>query len=99
MVNPYTGEITGTSKDKNGTKEFMSTMFSLHRWLLLDKIEKPIIKGVPNKELGSMITGCGHHHFYPGLHYRTDHLVSAKNKKLETGFECKMEGRLEKGQS
>ncbi len=57
MVNPYTGEIAGTSKDKNGTKEFMSTMFSLHRWLLLDKIEKPIIKGLPNKELGSMITG------------------------------------------
>ena len=57
MVNPYTGEITGTSKDKNGTKEFMSTMFSLHRWLLLDKIERPIIRGVPNKELGSVITG------------------------------------------
>ena len=57
MVNPYTGEIIGTSKDKTGTKEFMSTMFSLHRWLLLDKIEKPIIKGLPNKELGSMITG------------------------------------------
>jgi uncharacterized iron-regulated membrane protein len=57
MVNPYTGKITGTSKDKNGTKEFMSTMFSLHRWLLLDKIEKPIIEDLPNKELGSMITG------------------------------------------
>ena len=57
MVNPYTGKITGTSKDKNGTKEFMSTMFSLHRWLLLDKMEKPIIKDLPNKELGSMITG------------------------------------------
>jgi len=57
MVNPYTGEIVGNSKEKNGTKEFMSTMFSLHRWLLLDKVEKPIIKGVTNKELGSMITG------------------------------------------
>jgi len=57
MVNPYTGKITGTSKDKNDTKEFMSTMFSLHRWLLLDKMEKPIIKDLPNKELGSMITG------------------------------------------
>ncbi len=57
FVNPYTGEITGTSKEKNGTKEFMSTMFSLHRWLLLDKVEKPIIKSLPNKELGSMITG------------------------------------------
>jgi uncharacterized iron-regulated membrane protein len=57
MVNPYTGDIVGNSKEKNGTKEFMSTMFSLHRWLLLDKVEKPIIKGVPNRELGSMITG------------------------------------------
>ena len=57
MVNPYTGDITGTSKEKNGTKEFMSTMFSLHRWLLLDRIKKPIIKGKTNKELGSIITG------------------------------------------
>lgn len=57
MVNPYTGDIVGNSKEKNGTKEFMSTMFSLHRWLLLDKIENPIIKGMTNRELGSMITG------------------------------------------
>ena len=57
MVNPYTGEITGTTKEKTATKEFMSTMFSLHRWLLLDKIEKPIIKGMTNRELGSTITG------------------------------------------
>ena len=57
MVNPYTGDIVGSSKEKNGTKEFMSTMFSLHRWLLLDKIEKPVIKGMTNRELGSMITG------------------------------------------
>jgi uncharacterized iron-regulated membrane protein len=57
MVNPYTGEIVGNSKEKNGTKEFMSTMFSLHRWLLIDKVEKPIIKGMTNRELGSTITG------------------------------------------
>jgi uncharacterized iron-regulated membrane protein len=57
MVNPYTGEITGTTKEKTATKEFMSTMFSLHRWLLLDRIEKPIIKGMTNRELGSTITG------------------------------------------
>ncbi len=57
MVNPFTGEIVGNSKEKNGTKEFMSTMFSLHRWLLLDKVDKPIIKGITNRELGSMITG------------------------------------------
>ena len=57
FVNPYSGEITGTSKEKNGTKEFMSTMFSLHRWLLLDRIKKPIFKRVTNRELGSIITG------------------------------------------
>ncbi|HLP37440.1 PepSY-associated TM helix domain-containing protein [Lacibacter sp.] len=57
MVNPYAGTIVGNSKEKNGTKEFMGTMFSLHRWLLLDKVKKPIIKGVENRKLGSMITG------------------------------------------
>ena len=57
MVNPYTGELTGTTKEKNGTREFMGTMFSLHRWLLLDKVEKPIITGMTNRKLGSAITG------------------------------------------
>ena len=57
MVNPYTGAIVGNSKEKNGIKEFMGTMFSLHRWLLLDKVKKPIIDGLENKKLGSMITG------------------------------------------
>lgn len=57
FVNPYSSEITGNSKEKNGTKEFMGTMFSLHRWLLLDKVKKPIINGVENRKLGSWITG------------------------------------------
>ncbi|WEK35650.1 MAG: PepSY-associated TM helix domain-containing protein [Candidatus Pseudobacter hemicellulosilyticus] len=57
FVHPYTGAILGTSKEKNGAKEFMSTMFSLHRWLLLDKVEKEIITGTANRKLGSMITG------------------------------------------
>lgn len=57
MVDPYTGDIKGTTKEKNDTREFMSTMFSLHRWLLLDKVEKPIVKGMTNRELGSTITG------------------------------------------
>lgn len=57
FVNPYTGDIVGTSLQKSKTKEFMSTMFSLHRWLLLDKIEKPIFPGMTNRELGSQISG------------------------------------------
>jgi uncharacterized iron-regulated membrane protein len=57
FVNPYSGEITGTSLEEPGTKKFMSTMFSLHRWLLLDKIETPVFQGMTNRELGSKITG------------------------------------------
>ncbi len=57
MVDPYTGEIVGNSLEKNGTKEFMSTMFSLHRWLLLDKVETPILSSMTNRELGSKISG------------------------------------------
>ena len=57
MLNPYTGVITGNSNEKNGAKEFMGKMFSLHRWLLLDKIEEPIFDKLTNRELGSLITG------------------------------------------
>lgn len=49
FVNPYTGGITGNSNEKTKTKTFMATMFSLHRWLCLDR--------VGNRDLGSMITG------------------------------------------
>lgn len=57
FVNPYTGDILGTSKQYNAAKEFMSTMFSLHRWLLIDKIEKPLSEKYTNREIGSMISG------------------------------------------
>lgn len=57
-IDPYTGEIKGdASNAKNGTTEFMGAMFSLHRWLLLDKIEKPILGEMPNRKLGSYISG------------------------------------------
>jgi uncharacterized iron-regulated membrane protein len=35
----------------------MQLMFSLHRWLLLDRIEEPLIGELPNKKLGSYISG------------------------------------------
>jgi uncharacterized iron-regulated membrane protein len=57
-VNPYTGEVIGNiSEYKNGVTEFMRDMFSLHRWLLLDRIEEPIFGELPNRTLGSYITG------------------------------------------
>ena len=57
-VDPYNGQVVGDiSNTKNGLTEFMRTMFSLHRWLLLDRIEKPIIGELPNRKFGSYITG------------------------------------------
>jgi len=57
-VNPYTGEILGNSVALKSTAvNFMGYMFSLHRWLLLDKIEKPIFGELENRKLGSYITG------------------------------------------
>lgn len=57
MVDPYTGKILGSSKDKNGVADFMQLMFSLHRWLLLDRIEEPLIGELANRKLGSYISG------------------------------------------
>jgi len=56
-VNPYDGNVTGTSKEKTKTAEFLQTLFSLHRWLLLDRIEKPLFGKLPNRQLGSYISG------------------------------------------
>lgn len=57
-VNQYTGEIIGDiTNEKNGTTEFMRAMFSLHRWLMLDRIEEPIFGELPNRTLGSYISG------------------------------------------
>lgn len=57
-VNPYTGQVIGDPSDvKTKTAEFMQKMFGLHRWLLLNEIEEPIIEGVENRKLGSWITG------------------------------------------
>jgi len=58
FMNPYTGALLGTSKEETGMATFMGYMFSLHRWLLLDKIEKPIFGDLPNRTLGSYITGA-----------------------------------------
>lgn len=58
FVNPYTGEILGDSQsDKSFISRLMTNMFSLHRWLLLDKIEAPLFGELPNRKLGSYITG------------------------------------------
>lgn len=67
-VNPYTSAVIGElSSAKTATTEFMRTMFSLHRWLLLDRVEEPILGELPNRKLGSYITGTATILFTLGL--------------------------------
>lgn len=59
FVDPYAGTILGTSEDQAQTRtaRWMQTTFSLHRWLLLDRVETPLIGEIPNRKLGSYVTG------------------------------------------
>lgn len=57
FINPYTAKIQGTGNDEGKMKAFMGYMFSLHRWLLFDKVDSSIIDGVENRELGRYLTG------------------------------------------
>ena len=56
-VNPYTGSILADNSEKTTTEEFMGYMFSLHRWLLLDRVENPILETMGNRDLGRFING------------------------------------------
>jgi uncharacterized iron-regulated membrane protein len=66
-LNPYTGALLGTNEEKTKTDEFMGYLFSLHRWLLLDKIESPIFGSLENRKLGSYISGTATILFTLGL--------------------------------
>lgn len=57
FVNPYSGEIIADNAEKTATEEFMGYMFSLHRWLLLDRVETPILESMGNRDLGRFING------------------------------------------
>ena len=57
FVNPYSGAILADNVEKTSAEEFMGYMFSLHRWLLIDKIEEPILESMTNQELGRFING------------------------------------------
>ena len=57
FVNPYTGEVLGDSGVKTSAAEFMGYMFSLHRWLMLDRIETPMLESMSNRDLGRLING------------------------------------------
>lgn len=92
MVDPYTGKILGSNADKNGVTEFMQLMFSLHRWLLLDRIEEPIIGELPNRTLGSYISGAATILFTLGVITGIVIWFPRKIKSWKQGLKIKWDG-------
>ncbi|RRN76124.1 PepSY domain-containing protein, partial [Pseudoxanthomonas sp. SGD-10] len=93
MVDPYTGKILGNLQEtKTATSEFMQTMFSLHRWLLLDKVENPIIDGLENRKLGSYITGTATILFTIGVITGMIIWIPAKTRSWRQGLKIKTGG-------
>lgn len=93
MVNPYTGEVLGDSQSsKTFTSEFMQLMFSLHRWLLLDKIEEPIFGELENRKLGSYISGAATILFTLGVITGMVIWFPRKLRAWKQGFKIKWSG-------
>lgn len=93
-LNPYTGQIIGDPADvKTKTAAFMQTMFGLHRWLLLNEIEKPIIEGVENRKLGSWITGTATLLFLLGVISGMIIWFPAKMRGWKNGLKIKWSAR------
>jgi len=92
FFDPYTGDFLGDSKEKNKAAEFMGTMFSLHRWLLLDKVEEPIISGLENRKLGSYITGTATILFTIGVLTGLVIWIPRKAKYWRQGLKIKFSG-------
>jgi uncharacterized iron-regulated membrane protein len=91
-VDPYTGSILADNKEKTATEEFMGYMFSLHRWLLLDKIEEPILQSMTNQELGRFINGVATLLFLLGVLTGIFIWVPQKAKNWKQGLKIKWSG-------
>ncbi|MDG1277793.1 MAG: PepSY-associated TM helix domain-containing protein [Algoriphagus sp.] len=92
FVNPYSGEIIGNSSDKTSTAEFMGYMFSLHRWLLLDRVEEPILESMGNRDLGRLINGIATLLFLIGVITGIVIWVPNKVKNWKQGLKIKWSG-------
>ncbi|GAB3649731.1 PepSY-associated TM helix domain-containing protein [Echinicola sediminis] len=91
-INPYSGEVVGSSEEKNAIADFMRDMFSLHRWLLLDKIEEPLFEGLENRKLGSYISGTATILFTIGLITGIVIWFPQKLKSWKQGLKLKLDG-------
>ena len=67
FVNPYSGKVLADNTQKTTTETFMGYLFSMQRWLLLDKVETPILESMSNLELGRLINGIATSLFLIGV--------------------------------
>ncbi|MDA0313983.1 MAG: PepSY-associated TM helix domain-containing protein [Bacteroidetes bacterium] len=67
FVDPYSGEVLADNAKKTTSEELMGYVFSMHRWLLLDKVETPILESMTNQELGRLINGIATSLFLLGV--------------------------------
>ncbi len=91
-INPYSGEIVGNSLTKSRMQEFMSTMFSLHRWLLFDRIETPMFSAISNRDLGRKITGTATILFTLGCITGMIVWIPKRIKNWKQGLKLKLSG-------
>ena len=89
FVDPYSGKVLADNAEKTSTEEFMGYMFSLHRWLLLDKIEEPIMESMTNQELGRFINGVATLLFLLGVITGMVIWVPQKAKNWKQGLRVK----------
>ncbi|GGF24933.1 PepSY-associated TM helix domain-containing protein [Echinicola rosea] len=91
-LNPYTAEIVGDSNEENPVADFMREMFSLHRWLMLDKIEEPLFGELSNRKLGSYISGTATILFTLGVITGIVIWFPQKLKSWKQGLKLKLNG-------
>lgn len=92
FVNPYSGEILADNSEQTAAEVFMRTQFSLHRWLLLDRIEEPIFESIGNMQLGRLINGIATSLFLLGVMTGIVIWVPQKAKTWKQGLKVKWSG-------
>ena len=92
FVNPYSGEVLADNAQKTTTETFMGYLFSTHRWLLLDKVETPILDSMSNQDLGRLINGIATSLFLIGVLTGIFLWLPKKAKNWKQGLTVKWSG-------
>lgn len=92
FVNPYSGEVVADNAIKTPTETFMGYLFSTHRWLLLDKVETPILDSMSNQDLGRLINGIATSLFLLGVLTGIFLWLPKKAKNWKQGLTVKWSG-------